>query len=434
MNGLRGVLLLAAIGAAVAYVVTHSDWARLAWEPTAVAESDYELHWAAGRALDAGLDPYDAQVVNGIGLQTGRPNTPFCAANPLVVRLFGMAGPDLAAGYRTWRTWNIVLLAASVLVLASCLVKAIGPRIGIAVALAVALALIALNDGTWMSFFYNQTNVVTLLAVLLALRAAQARQPEVEGVLLAVAAVAKTSPALLLFVAALSGRWRTVLAGLVAGALLVGLSLQWNGVEVHKSYLEMLGLRLGYASQVPGGQFNNSLHDWNLAPNGLLSRAGEAGGWSVWRTMAAAGVVSALVLGSLRRRMRARGERPRPDVLQQYACGIAATFLLSSVTWPTHLSLAAVPCAFFVASAWTSRSLGAGSMLLLGVGALASLVLFLPLGTFGSDAHQHYDILLKADACLALFAVTLASSYQPPTAAPSTGRTKASEGLTPSRR
>lgn len=424
MSALRGLLLLAAIVAATVGVVTHSDWARLAWEPSAIAESDYELHWAAGRALDAGLDPYDAQVVNAIGQQTGRPNTPFCAANPLVVRLFALAGTDLYGGYRTWRTWNLVLLAASVFVLASCVKKALEPDDGSATrsaglaagTLAVGLAVIALNDGTWMSFFYNQTNVVTLLAVVLALRAAQAGQPEVEGVLLAVAACAKTSPALLLFVAALSGRWRTVLAGLVAGALLLGLSLQWNGADVHRSYVEMLGLRLGYASQVPGGQFNNSLHDWNLAPNGLLSRAGESGGWPAWRTMAISGVVSVLVLGALRRRLRARARdgRPRPDVFQQYACGIAATFLLSSVTWPTHLSLAAVPCAWLVVSAWSARGLGAGSMVLLAIGALAWLVLFLPLGTFGEDAHQHFDILLKADACLALFAVTLAFPGRPP--------------------
>jgi len=35
--------------------------------------------------------------VNAIGRQTGRPVTPFCAANPLVVRLFGLAGADFAA-------------------------------------------------------------------------------------------------------------------------------------------------------------------------------------------------------------------------------------------------------------------------------------------------------------------------------------------------
>jgi hypothetical protein len=412
MSGWRGVLLLAVMVAVVAGVVRHSDWARLAFEPSAIAESDYELHWAAGRALDAGLDPYDARVVTGIGLQTGRPDTPFCAANPLVVRLFGLAGPDLHAGYRTWRNWNVVLLAACVLVLASCLQQALGPSAGGAAALAVALGLVALNDGTWMSFFYNQTNVVTLLAVLLALRAAQTGHFLAEGVLIAVAAAAKTSPALLLYIAALAGRWRTVFAGLVALAALGALSIEWNGLGVHRSYVEMLGLRLGYDAQVPGGEFNNSLHDWNLAPNGLLSRAGAAGGWPVWRTVTAAWAVTAVVLVELRRRIWPSRGRPRPDVPTQYACGIAATFLLSSVTWPTHLSLAAIPCAWLIAQAWTARSLGAGAMLWIGVGALAALVLFLPLGTFGDDPHQHYDILLKADACLALFAVTRAWSVE----------------------
>ncbi|HZL99290.1 MAG TPA: glycosyltransferase 87 family protein [Planctomycetota bacterium] len=417
MNGLRGWLLLAVVAAAGAGAIARSDWARLAWEPSAVAESDFELHWAAGRALLAGLDPYDPRAVDAIGRPTGRPDTPFCAANPLVVRLFGLAGEDLPAGYRAWRAWNLVLLAAAVLALAACLRTALGDAASPAAALAVALGLVALNDGTWMSFYYNQTNVVTLLAVVLALRAAQAGRQGAEGVLLAIATVAKTSPALLLLVAALAGRWRTLLAGLATLALLAGLSLAWNGAPAHASYLEMLRLRLGYAAQVPAGEFNNSLHDWNLAPNGLLSRAGEAGGWPASWTAAAVWSVTVAVLAALAFRLRPRAGRAAPDVLAQYAAGVAATFLVSSVTWTTHLSLAAVPCAWLVVQSWTARRLVGAAPWLLAAGAAATAVLFLPLGSFGDDLRLHHDILLKADACLALFAIALAW----PRAAPAEG-------------
>jgi hypothetical protein len=442
MSAWRGLLLLAAVAAAAAYVATHSDWARLAYEDTAIAGSDYELHWAAGRALAAGLDPYDQGVVNEIGRQTGRAETPFCAANPLVVRMF--AASSLFDGYRTWRAWNVALLGAAVLALAACLRRELGAAGGTAggtaggpaVALALALGLVALNDGTWMSFFYNQTNVVTLLLVALALLAAQSGRSEAEGVLLALATAAKTSPALLLVVAALAGRWRTVVAGVATLGLLGAVSIGWNGLAVNRSYLAMVNLRLSYASSVPTGQFNNSLHDWNVAPNGLLSRAGQAAGWPPQAVLAAAGAAALVVLVALERRLRPRDGRAAPGVFAQYAAGIAATFLVSSVTWPTHLSLAAVPCGWLAVQALAARRLGALPVLLLLAGALATAVLFVPLGSFGEDLHQHDDIRLKTDACLALFAVTLLwpQRDQPPTAAPSTGRTKASDGLMPSRK
>jgi hypothetical protein len=406
VSALRGLLLLAAVAAAAGYVATHSDWARLAFDRTAVAQSDYELHWAAGRALVAGLDPYDQGVVNEIGRQTGRADTPFCAANPLVVRMFG-AAPSLFDGYATWRAWNIALLAACVLALAACLRLELGAAGGPAVALALALGLVALNDGTWMSFFYNQTNIVTLLAVVLALLAAQTGRPAAEGVLLALATAAKTSPALLLLVAALAGRWRTVVAGVVTLGLLAAVSIAWNGLAVNASYLAMVNLRLGYASSVPTGQFNNSLHDWNVAPNGLLSRAAEVGRWPSGATLAASGAVALIVLVALERRLRPRDGRPAPGVFAQYAAGVVATFLVSSVTWPTHLSLAAVPCGWLAVQGLTLRRPGALPLVLLFAGAVATAVLFVPLGSFGEDIHQHDDIRLKTDACLALFAVSL---------------------------
>lgn len=406
MNTWRGLLLLAAVAAAAGYVATHSDWARLAFERTAVAQSDYELHWAAGRALVAGLDPYDQGVVNEIGRQTGRADTPFCAANPLVVRMFG-AAPSLFDGYATWRAWNIALLAACVLALAACLRRELGAAGGPAVALALALGLVALNDGTWMSFYYNQTNVVTLLVVVLALLAAQTGRPEAEGVLLALATAAKTSPGLLLLVAALAGRWRTVVAGVVTLGLLAAVSIAWNGLAVNASYVAMVNLRLGYASSVPTGQFNNSLHDWNVAPNGLLSRAAEVGRWPSGATLIATAAVALIVLVALERRLRPRDGRDAPGVFAQYAAGVVATFLVSSVTWPTHLSLAAVPCGWLAVQALTLRRPGALPLVLLFVGALATAVLFVPLGSFGEDLHQHDDIRLKTDACLALFAVVL---------------------------
>ncbi|MGQ0552283.1 MAG: glycosyltransferase family 87 protein [Planctomycetota bacterium] len=417
---IRGGLLLLLVAVAVALVVPRSQWLgrsadglSLLERPQARAESDFQLHWAAGRALARGEDPWDSATVNALGAVTGRPFTPFCAANPLVLRGFALADPvDWQGAYARWLTVNHVLLGLAVLVLALVLRRA---GLGPAAALAVALAAIALNDGTWMGHAMNQLNGVTLLLVLLALLAAQAGRPVQEGVCLALAAAAKTSPALLIVLAVFAGRWRTVRSALATGAGLLVLSIAWNGWEVHRDYLALLGRELGYVASLPSGAFNNSLHDWNLAPNGLLSRAAEAGGWSRGGTLAAVWLVSLATLALTARwalawKRRASANANAAALLSLYALGLSASFLISSVTWPTHLSLAALPVAWLVVASWSGRSHVALTL----AAAIACATLFLPLGTLAAeDPHHQLDILIKADACLLLFAVLLALPRTP---------------------
>jgi hypothetical protein len=421
----RGGLLLVLVLAAVLAVAWRSEWARLAYEPGAIAESDFQLHWAAGQALAAGGDPYDSATVNAIGAPTGRPFTPFCAANPLVVRLFGLAGrADLPGAYRAWRDANLVLyaLAAALLALAA---RRAGAHSASA-ALALAAATLLLDDGTWMAFYYNQTNAVTLVAVCGALVAAQSERRATEGVLLALATVAKTSPLLLLVVAALAGRRRTVAAGALTLLALGLISLAWNGVAVHVAYLDTLQTRLGYAAVVSPGEFNNSLHDWNLAPNGLLSRAADSAGWPpAWARAGAWGVtlvVLALLLRAVRARARERARGPGRagaeafGIMGLYALGVAAGFLTSSVTWSPHLSLAALPLAWL---ALAQRNGGRGRPraaqgVLLGV---TYALLVVPLGTFAEDVHQLLDVRLKSAACVVLFALVLAELGRAPDSA-----------------
>jgi hypothetical protein len=420
----RDGVLLALVLLAVAFVAWGSEWAGLAYEPAAIAESDFQLHWAAGQVLAAGGDPYDSASVDAIGAPTGRAFTPFCAANPLIVRLFGLADrDDFPGAYRAWRDVNLGLLALAIAALALAVRRAGAPSM--IAALSLALAALALDDGTWMAHYFNQTNAVTLLAVSGALLAAQSGRPATEGVLLAVATVAKTSPALLLLVALLAGRRRTVLvAGLTL--LVLGLvSVAWNGAPVHFAYLDTLRTRLGYAAFVAPGEFNNSLHDWNLAPNGLLSRAADAAGWPMSLARTGAWAVTLTVLALLARALRAGSGHPRSPasprenafrLMALYALGVSAGFLTSSVTWSPHLSLAALPFAWLALAA-ARRESGPGpepgperewgrvvrGALLVG----ACFVLFVPLGTFAQDAHLVLDVRLKAAALVVLYALVL---------------------------
>jgi len=441
--------LLLAVAVAIFLVVPGSEWFQISFLPAAYADSDYELHWAASQALVHGSDPYDPEVVASYGAATGRPFTPFCAAHPLMVRLFALTGgADVAHfqdGYRVTRTINLALLLLSALLLASALqfasrerdvrapsasstptaeivgaVSAAGRAgaarpagVHVAAALAVAAALLAFNDSTWMALHYNQLNFVALAAVCGALVAAQRGRPGAEGALLALAALAKTSPALLIVVAAMAGRWRTVRAAALTLVALGVLSVAWNGWAVHASWLAMAGRELGYAAELRPGFFNNSHHAWNLSPNGTLSRAGDAAGWSAGAVRAAAWGVTAVVLSALWVAVR-RTSAASPGthtagiasrgVFAQYALGVGATFLVSSVTWSPHLSLAALPAVWLVHTAWSGAARRVPALLLLG--GVAYALLCLPLGTFGTPDDQSRDIQLKLAACVLLFAVT----------------------------
>src|SRR5262249_27003700 len=161
---------------------------------------------------------YDAATVERIGAPTGRPFTPFCAATPLFVRVFAALGElPFERGYRWLLGVNVVLLLVSFALLGAALWRAGVP---VLVAAAAAIALIACNDGTWMALWYTQLNFVTLAALTGAVWAGVTGRPRLEGALLAVAAWAKLSPALVVVLAAVAGRWRTVRAALAASGAL----------------------------------------------------------------------------------------------------------------------------------------------------------------------------------------------------------------------
>jgi hypothetical protein len=410
MNVPRPALLLPAALLAAAAAWYLSQWTAEIAQAETWNRSDYELHWAAGRAWAAGLDPYDPAAVSPIGATTGRDMTPFCAAAPLFVRGFAWLGErSFAEGYRWLLSANALLLLLAVALLSAALVRA---RVPGPAALAAALALVACNDGTWMSLWFNQLNFLTLAALAGALWAGLAGRPRLEGALLAVAAWSKLSPALLVVLAAVAGRWRTVRAAAVTA--LLALSVALAGWEAHLQWLAMAQRELGFAAQRPAGLFNNSLHPWNLSPNGVLSRAAEAAGWPRSVPVAGAWVAALLAAGAaawaLRRVARGDGRDGATTVFLVHALGIAAGFLASSTTWVTHLSTAAVPLACLTWLAWQGR---AGGLVRAGA-ALAGVLLMLPLGALGSPESQRVDILAKLDGCVILLVALVAAASAAP--------------------
>ncbi len=400
------LILVAGLGVACGWT---STWTELMRSPEARAElTDFQILYAAGQGLVEGRDIHDPHVLDQLGRRVGRDATPFCAYNPLVVRAFGLfdAG-DYHGSFRVWELINRALLLLTLALLAVALQLEGLPKL---LALCVAVAALALNDSIWMSRFYNQMNGVALVAIVAALVAAQRRRYGMEGVMLAVAVCAKTSPMLLVLVAAMAGRWRSVAWAAGTGLVLFAISLLWSGTAVHVSYVEQVLPKLGYAPAEPTGfAFTNSFSAWNLAPNGLISRhlfragdASAAAGWAWGVSLVVLGVLGATVI-------RRRGRDPFAD----YALGVAAMFLVSSVTWPHHLGLVALPVTWLAARSW-SRGLAWGNGLL---AAAATVVLFLPLYAFApgegrgaimddvTPETEEQDMRARSLALAALFAV-----------------------------
>ena len=420
------VLLL---GLAVGWTSTWTQESRV---PENQVISDFEILYAAGRGLALGLDIHDPAVLDALGRQVGRPATPFCAYNPLVVRAFGwFAGlfaddPDRLSGggralhgegiglgnggaagglvtgdpafhdaFEAWQGVQLALLVLCLALLARVLAVAGLPPL---LAAAAAPALLLLNDGTWTNLFWNQMNVVALAALLGALLAAQRGRHLTEGALLALAVCAKTSPALLVIVALAMGRWRTLVGAALTGLALFELSVLWCGWEVHHSYVESVLPMLRYAPDVaPGMAFANNMSATNLAPHGLISRAlfrassgaGVGGAGELAGLAGATWAVTAVVLGLLAAGLARAGRR---DVLGQYGLGLAAMFLVSSVTWPHHLVWLALPLGALVVAVWRAGPGRAGGPIL-GLGALVvAVILFLPMYSFapgqGRGAHM----------------------------------------------
>lgn len=433
----RALLVPLAALALVVVVGLSTPWRAALIESGAWRDSDFQILYAAGQGLVEGRDIHDPSVLDEVGRRTGRPATPFCAANPLVVRLFGLlGGSGFRAAYQRWLWVGAGLAALTVLSLAGAL-RGLGLSRGLA--LGAALVLVAVPAGFWQSVAMNSTNLVALAALAGALAAAVHDRPLLEGGLIAVAALAKTSPALVLVAALLAGRRRTALAGLATLTAAGLASIAWTGWAIHASWLTRVLPRLGYAPEVPAGRFDNSLHAWNLAPHGWLARTAEQGGWSRDLVAVGAWAVALLVLWQLVTALRGLAQRPagarsptdgtpptpggadrldadRPIPAADqptdgtpglpgahrawragavHALAVAASLLLSSVTWPHHLVLLAVPGAWLVAR-WAVR--GTGPARVLGVAALALTVL--PLGSLSTDVHQTADVALRTVACL----------------------------------
>lgn len=395
-----GVLALAVALAAVLAVAGSSPWLPFLTEREAWPQSDLQILWAAGHGLAEGRDVTDPAVLDELGRRAGRDPTPFSASHPLLARLHGELPDDFPAAYERALVLNAGWALLCVLLLA-LLARGDG-RTEAAVAsdwllwLALATAAVGLCDGLWMSLAMNSTNLPALALVLAALWAAVARRPLLEGVLLGLAVLAKTSPALLVLTALMAGRVKTGISAGLTWLSFCALSVFWMGPDPLLAWTTRTLPALGYGMRVEPDAFDNALHSWNLSPYGLLTRSALRSGLPPGLVWVAALLVASLVLWQLW-----LVARTRRDPLGLGAATLAGSLLISSVTWPHHLVFVALPATVLVLRGRRLPLLG-------GLGLLASVVLMLPLGSFDSDPSLPLEGPLRTAAAVLLFAASVA--------------------------
>ncbi len=381
---------------AIVALAAKSGWWEQLTIPGSWAQSDHQILWAADVAQREGGDPFETAVLDAIGRRTGREHTPFSASQPAAAAVVGLtSSDDYGASYQRWLAVNVVLLVGC-LAMCAALARGLAPRrLGWLAAAAVALAIFGFFEATALSLWFNSLNVATTSALLVAAMAWR-RVPFAAGFALGLAVVLKTSPALIVALAAAAGAWRVVVGAAVGWGLVTAGALALLGIDVHLAWVQSALPRLGYAV-VDEGAFNNALHTWNLSLNGLASRALLAEGRAAAALWSVRGV-AILVVGASAVAVQRVARRGQISGTWLIALGVVTSLVVSSVTWPHHLIFASVAWLW-----WTLRATSPTARLL---GGLALVALVPPMGAWGAE---ELDARVRTFGLVALWAAVLVS-------------------------
>ncbi|MBN2801020.1 MAG: DUF2029 domain-containing protein [Deltaproteobacteria bacterium] len=335
--------------------VIHAVTLARSWGSVALVRSGNDFasyYYAVQVALDGG-DPYltEALTQRANADHTARAVFPFLYPPPFVLVMSWVRPFSLGQAYRAWFFLDelFLLLGAAALWRGW---RPLGP---------VVLSLLALALATWTAFpnnhFMGQVNHLVFALAMGGLWADRRGHHWAGGALVGVAAMLKMSPALFVLLWLVQGRWRPVLAAVLAGGALALASLAAVGVEGQVHFWG--GVLLGFAEgdynglRVPIGIFgNHSLPDlWNaLLPGGgeVLSPGARVG----------ATVSTALLLGWVGWSVRRAAETEVEAARQVGAVGVLM-LLLPVYTYEHHL-VWALPAAVWVGRAVWVGALGRG--------------------------------------------------------------------------
>jgi hypothetical protein len=286
-------------------------------------------HQTAPRYLHVSLDEKRAHV-----FVNAHPPTSVLLALPF-------ARLDFADAFLAWNLVSRSALAASLWIVRRQLGIPFSPW-----SIAPLISLLLLCYPLWEQSRLGQLTLVLLLLVTGSWAAERSGRPWLAGALLGAATVIKLFPAFLLLYFALRGRWKVVMAGLVAIAGLTALTVIVLGLDAYRSYFltvlpEIQWFRVGWNNDslwgfwsrlfdpAPEHKRDRSLTD-PLFYSPALAKA---------LSLLSSAVTTAFLAAAVRRDATGR----RCDLT--FAIAVTAMLLVSPICWDHYLLLLLVPLA-----------------------------------------------------------------------------------------
>lgn len=304
--------------------------------------NDFDVFYSAAIAYRHGLNPYTVDLT-AIGQRLGfhlgplrhSTDTPFAL---LLFLPFSFAA--VPSAHTIWIAVNFAAFAAALFLLLAPRFSGLDLRMALVIAAFAVLYAPVTED-----FLFSQRQTVILLALVLVMRALQRRREAAAGLLLSLAVAYRAFPILMAGYFVIRRQWR-VLIYMGCGLALIGaVTVAMLGLPVCIGYVS--GMRFAATAfwQDPA---NVSLH-------GFLDRfffyAGGPAPGAPLRMLHFVSIVSAEIVilaltvwPTYRRRLRPDLDRPT------YALWVAASIILSPLSWIHYLVLLLIPFAEIAAS------------------------------------------------------------------------------------
>jgi len=320
-------------------VVTHLD---LLQHPSDSARNDFRTFYAAFHAVGDDVDLYEVEALSGVARETGIGAHVFPYLYPPTLAALGRPLAALSPK-RAQVVWDWLSLVA--MALAATLALACVDRSGRASLIPVVILLLLLLP-VRNNLHMGQVNPLVLVPVAAACLAYLRGWDRTAGAALAVAALIKLVPVVLLLLWVARRRYRAVAAFLVtglAGALLVALAVgldRWLGF-------------LGFAVDSLGGDRIEGLFAldvvWSFSPKSAALRAFGPGAAA---SIASLAVVAGVAIWLFRRARRAPSDASAAPLL----LGFSVLMLLSSPVTYLHHVVYLLPGALAVLGTSTRRA------------------------------------------------------------------------------
>jgi len=309
--------------------------------------NDYSIYYVSAHLLLQGKNPYTtdfASVAPSLGLVTRLPGATDPPTYLLMLEPLALLTPQTA--YWTWQVLNALVLAASLWLL-------LGRRSGLRPDVAIALAASALVYPAVINhFYYGQNKVQILLLLVLAMRFLESRRDAAAGIALALAALTRVFPLLMLGYLVIKRRWRALLfaLGTITGGLIVTGFVIGFGVEAgfFRGFDTLTSTKvMNYDTNVALGSFVSRLY-WTTF--GFDAGARIETMRHVTIAAAALGVIALTCIATLR-------AAPRRDSDSRiYSLWVASSILLSPTAWIHYMVMLFIPLAQICSAAAYRRT------------------------------------------------------------------------------